>query len=148
VVGELAQLFKSYGISSICGDRYGGEWPREQFSKFGISYEPAPKTKSNLYVDLLPLINSARIELLDYPRLISQLCALERRTARGGRDTIDHAPGGHDDVCNAVAGLAAISNQYPGCDHSYRGFTDDADDPDGARAWRAMRLAQHIAMHT
>ena len=98
MVGELAQLFKSYRISSICGDRYGGEWPREQFSKFGISYEPAPKPKSSLYIDLLPLINSARIELLDHPRLISQLCALERRTARGGRDTIDHAAGRHDDV--------------------------------------------------
>ena len=30
-----------------------------------------------------------------------------RRTARGGRDSIDHAPGGHDDLANAVAGVSA-----------------------------------------
>jgi hypothetical protein len=38
------------------------------------------------------------------PRLVMQLCGLERRTARGGRDSIDHGPGGHDDVANACAG--------------------------------------------
>jgi hypothetical protein len=31
---------------------------------------------------------------------------LERRTARGGKDSVDHAPGGRDDVANVVAGLA------------------------------------------
>jgi hypothetical protein len=33
------------------------------------------------------------------------LCALERRTARGGRDSIDHPKGGHDDLINAAAGV-------------------------------------------
>jgi hypothetical protein len=56
----------------------------------------------------LPLLNGGRIELLDNPRLISQLCALERRTARGGRDSIDHPPGAHDDVANAIAGVASL----------------------------------------
>ena len=46
----------------------------------------------------------AACELLDHPRLVSQLCGLERRTARSGKDSIDHAPGGHDDVANAAAG--------------------------------------------
>ena len=35
----------------------------------------------------------------------AQLAGLERRTARSGRDLIDHAPGGHDDLANAVAGV-------------------------------------------
>ena len=39
------------------------------------------------------------------PRLQAQLCGLERRTARGGRDSIDHAPGGHDDIANSVCGV-------------------------------------------
>ena len=47
--------------------------------------------------------------MLDYPRLVTQLCGLERRTARGGRDSIDHAPGAHDDLANAVAGAAALA---------------------------------------
>jgi hypothetical protein len=33
---------------------------------------------------------------------------LERRTARSGKDSIDHAPNGHDDVANAVAGVASL----------------------------------------
>ena len=46
--------------------------------------------------------------MLDLPRLAAQLCGLERRTARGGKDAIDHAPGGHDDVANAVAGVVQM----------------------------------------
>jgi len=65
----------------------------------------AQKPKSDLYRDLLPAINSRKIDLLDHPRLLTQLVGLERRTARGGRDSIDHAPGAHDDLANAVAGL-------------------------------------------
>jgi hypothetical protein len=67
----------------------------------------AEKPKSELYKAFLPEVNSARVELLEDPRLVSQLCALERRTARGGRDTIDHPPNGRDDVANAVAGVIA-----------------------------------------
>jgi hypothetical protein len=52
--------------------------------------------------------------LLDHPRLINQICGLERRTARGGRDSIDHSPGNHDDVANAVAGaiVAAAARDW------------------------------------
>jgi hypothetical protein len=65
-----------------------------------------------MYVDLLPLINSRRIDLLDHTKLVNQLCSLERRTARGGRDSIDHPPQGHDDLINAVAGLAAAVTKH------------------------------------
>ena len=61
----------------------------------------------------LPLINSGRVELLDHPRLVAQLCGLERRTAWGGRDSIDHGPGGHDDVANAVAGALVAVAEAP-----------------------------------
>jgi hypothetical protein len=47
--------------------------------------------------------------LLDLRRLTAQLCGLERRTTRGGRDSIDHAPGGHDDLANAVAGALLLT---------------------------------------
>jgi hypothetical protein len=78
--------------------------------KQGIDLRPAGKPKSDLYRELLPSLNSGGVELLDIPRLQAQLCGLERRVARGGRDTIDHAPGGHDDVVNAVAGaLVAVA---------------------------------------
>ena len=52
---------------------------------------------------LLPLLNSQAVDLLDNERLVSQLVSLERRTTRGGRDSIDHLPGAHDDLANAAA---------------------------------------------
>ena len=105
---EFSELLKRYRVGQVSGDRYAGEWPREQFRKHGIEYETAEKTKSDLYRDLLPVINSAQVELLDNPRLVAQLCSLERRTSRGGKDSIDHAPGAHDDLANAVAGVIAL----------------------------------------
>ena len=93
---EFADLLKSYGIRKVTGDRYGGEWPRERFRLAGISYELSTSAKSDLYREMLPLLNSGKIELLDHTRLVSQLCGLERRTARGGRDSSIIAPG-HDD---------------------------------------------------
>jgi hypothetical protein len=105
VTKDFAELLKLYGLREVTGDRYAGEWPRERFRAHGIEYKLAEKPKSDIYRDLLPMLNSARVELLDLPRLAAQLCALERRTSRGGRDSVDHPPGGaHDDLANAVAG--------------------------------------------
>lgn len=113
VVKDFAELLATYRITKITGDRYGGEWPRERFSVHRVAYDPAAKPRSDLYRELLPLLNAGRIELPDHALLINQLCGLERRTARGGRDSIDHAPGQHDDVANAVAGLASILAATP-----------------------------------
>jgi hypothetical protein len=87
VCGEFARTLKNYNVNSISGDRFAGIWPVEQFRKFNIRYEQSAEPKSDLYQSLLPLINSRRIDLLDHPKLISQLVGLERRTARGGRDS-------------------------------------------------------------
>jgi hypothetical protein len=109
VVDEFASILHSYRVSRVVGDRYAGEWPRERFRKRDIEYVTSERTKSDLYQALLPLINSGRAELLDLPRLIGQLCNLERRTARGGRDSIDHPPSQHDDLANAAAGALVLA---------------------------------------
>jgi hypothetical protein len=103
IVKDFAQLNQRYDLQQTFGDHYAGEWPREQFRKYGVHYVLTDKSKSDLYRELLPSLNSGLVELLDHPRLIAQLCNLERRVARGGRDSIDHAPGGHDDLINAAA---------------------------------------------
>jgi hypothetical protein len=116
-VAEFAKLQASYRVAQVSGDRYAGEWPRERFREHRIAYEPAAQSKSELYRELLPLLNSQRCELLDSPRLVNQLCSLERRTARGGRDSIDHPPGAHDDLANAAAGVLvglAGGPRFPG----------------------------------
>jgi hypothetical protein len=63
---------------------------------------------------VLPALNAKRVQLLEIGRAISQFCSLERRVARSGRDSIDHAPGGHDDLANAVAGAAALALGHQG----------------------------------
>lgn len=111
VVEEFADLARRYRIVRVTGDRYAGEWCREQFRRCGLNYELADKPKSDLYRDLLPAINSGAVDLLDHERMVNQLIQLERRTGRGGRDSIDHPPGGRDDVANAVAGVVVMATK-------------------------------------
>ncbi len=126
VVREFAALLKTYRITEVQGDRYAGEWPHERFREHGIAYETAAKPKSDLYRDLLPAINSPKVDLLEDTRLIAQIVGLERRTARGGRDSIDHAPGAHDDVANAAAGvIAALASSN--CDYDTMNWVNGPD---------------------
>jgi hypothetical protein len=108
VVQEFAALLRSYGVKTVTGDRYAGEWPRERFHVHGITYRPAEMNRSELYLAFLPLVNSGRVDLLDNERMLTQFIGLERRTARSGKDSVDHAPGGHDDIANAVAGALTL----------------------------------------
>jgi hypothetical protein len=85
VVEEFCPLLRAYRVSSVQGDKFAGEGPREQFKKRGVTYDPAAKPKSDLYRDLLPAINSRKVELLDHPHLVQQIVGLERKTAWGGR---------------------------------------------------------------
>jgi hypothetical protein len=89
----------------------------------------------------LPIINSGRVSLLDDARLLAQILGLERRTARGGRDSIDHAPGGHDDVANAAAGVIGMVVRPGGYDTTLA-WVDDPNE-----LWQAARLWQHIRSH-
>lgn len=113
VVQEFSALLKSYNVSTVKGDRYAGQWPIERFHTYGIAYRVSDLAKSDIYLAALPMINSGRIELLDNQRLVTQLCSLERRTARGGRDSVDHPPNSHDDLINAAAGALVLAAQKP-----------------------------------
>ena len=71
----------------------------------------APKPKSDLYRDLLLLINSGKVRLLDNKRFVNQLRGLERTITRSDNDSIGHAktPSAQDDVANAVAGALLLT---------------------------------------
>lgn len=112
-VKDFCEVIKAYRCNTVTGDRYAGEWPRERFKENGIHYELAEKTKSEIYKELLPLVNDRTADLLDDKKLLAQLGTLERRTGRSGRDTIDHPPGGHDDVVNAGAGALVAGSGAP-----------------------------------
>lgn len=109
VVAEYAALLKSYHVTSVTGDRYSGEFVRELFRKHGITYTPSERSKSDIYREVLAPINAERVEVLDLPRLRTQLVGLERRVARGGKDSIDHAPGARDDLANSACGALVLA---------------------------------------
>ena len=93
--------------SSAIASHYGGEFAKEPFRRHGISYEVCKQPKSDLFRDMLPLLNAGHIILPRHDRLIAQIVGLERRVSRAGRDSIDHAPGAHDDIANAVSGVVS-----------------------------------------
>jgi hypothetical protein len=105
-VKEFAAILQRYRCGVVTGDKYAGEWPGQAFGRHGVSYVPSERSKSELYLEVLPMFSSGRVRLLDHLRLVAQLCGLERRTSRAGRDSVDHGPGAnqHDDLANAAAG--------------------------------------------
>jgi len=107
ITAEYAALLRSYGVSRVHGDRYAGSWVADEFKKHGITLIYSEQPKSGLYIDCLAIINSGQVELPPDQIMLNQFQNLERRTARGGRESIDHPPGAHDDRANAVAGLVA-----------------------------------------
>jgi hypothetical protein len=109
VIKEMGEVLKTYGIRRVTGDRYAGEWPRQEFMKHQVGYDAAPMDKSRLYLDFLPLVLSRRCQLLDLKRLINELRDLVRRPRSGGRDLVDHPPRGHDDLANAAAGAVTLA---------------------------------------
>jgi hypothetical protein len=68
------------------------------------------------------------------------LTNLERRVARGGRDSIDHPSGSgfHDDIANAVAGVASMTVSNSGASIELLQRCNDTYDPDEA-AERALQ---------
>lgn len=141
IVQECAALLKGYRVSRVSGDKYAGEWPREAFRKCSITYDPCKLAKSDLYRDCVPIIKSKRADLLDSDRLVNQLVGLERRTARSGKDSIDHSPGSKDDLANSVAGLIATMTNVSGYDVAGLLSKDEAEDD--AR-WRAHQRNLHM----
>jgi hypothetical protein len=113
VVKEYSALVKAYRVFHIFGDNYGGEWPKAEFAKHGVTYELSEKAKSALYLAAIPVFTSKRLELLDIDKMKTEFRRLERRRGRSGKDTIDHPPRGSDDLANACSGVLWLASQ--GC---------------------------------
>jgi hypothetical protein len=152
---EFSGVLKGYGISTVVGDKYAGAWPAEGFSRYGIQYRTSERTRSEIYLAFLPMVMSTRCELLDNKRLVNQFVGLERRVARSGKDSIDHSPNAHDDVCNSAAGalvkalggagelglIEYFKNLASGVfKQPEEGKPTQSEDPFGARATLAFEL--------
>lgn len=108
VVKEISQILCNYGLDSIVGDRYSGQWVKQAFSEQGITYRESELDKSQAYLETEPLFAQGRIELLDHERQNRELKMLERRPRQGGKTVVDHPLRFHDDYANVLA-LAAVS---------------------------------------
>jgi hypothetical protein len=106
VARKVAADLAPYGLTQIYCDNYGAELARSIYAEAGLTLVSADVNRSEAYLHLLPLLTMGRIELPPEPRLRQELLGLERRTARSGKDSVDHRPGAHDDLANSVA-LAA-----------------------------------------
>jgi hypothetical protein len=147
IVAEFVEVCRSYRVGKISGDRYASEWCQLPFREAGVGYQVCERSKSDLYVAALPLLNSGRVRLLDNRKLIGQLISLERSTARGsGKDTVDHPKGQHDDVCNSACGVIGLAKHggYP-VDLSW--VSDDTPDA-AAQRWQDARFQNHIYAHS
>jgi hypothetical protein len=117
VASRFAAVLQRFDIHHLIGDRYGAEWVVSAFRRTSVRYEHSSLDKSEIYSEVLPLFTQKRVELLDDPRLLTELRLLERRPRAGGRgDAIDHPPRAHDDIANAACGAlwqASISKAIP-----------------------------------
>ncbi len=108
VAQEVAAFLSAYGLATAAADQYGAELARTIYADAGVALATADHTRSEAYLHLLPLATTGRLELPDDPTLRGELLSLERRVGRTGRDSVDHPPGAHDDLANAVA-LVAVT---------------------------------------
>ena len=108
-VREFADDFKRYRLTQATSDRYAGSWPTEAFRKVGVTVKPSDRTRSEIYLAALPMVMSHQVELLDLPRLLTQLRSLERRKGRQGKDTVDAPPRQHEDVANSACGALVLA---------------------------------------
>jgi hypothetical protein len=105
VVEQFAEILNSYGLRSVQGDRFGAAWVDTSFRRHGIIYNPSELDKSAIYIECLPLFAQGFVQLLDVPKLHTELRLLERKPRAGGRgDTVDHPPRATDDCANSVCG--------------------------------------------
>jgi hypothetical protein len=80
-VADYASTIKK--CSQTFGHRYAGEWVVEGFRKYGVHYEECEQMRSELYLNILPLINSGCVALVDHERMLLQFVSVERKTSSG-----------------------------------------------------------------
>lgn len=111
VVRECVNDCTRYHCSSVTGDKYAGQWVVEAFERQGITYWHSEQSKSEIYLESLPLFTTGAVDILDFQPLLIELQQLERRTSKNGRDSVDHPPNGHDDYANAACGALVLCAQ-------------------------------------
>jgi hypothetical protein len=161
VTRQYAALLREYGVHSVTGDHYAAEWTAGAWSSAGISYVPSALPKSQLYLECVPLFTRRLVRLPEHPTLLRELRLLERQTHRGGRDSVDHPRGQHDDHANSLCGALQQLSDHLGYRTDYAwvdgmpiGGTDNLTNEERAarrreeaEAWHRTRLMSYLGAH-
>ena len=128
VVREMADTLRRYGLREIVGDRFAGQWSRQEFQRAGVTYKNPEimrdgrtiyVDRSTAYLEVGPLFLQGLVDLLDHEDQRREFQRLERRARHGGSDVVDHPKNGHDDHANSFA-LAATMLIAKGGQPQYR----------------------------
>jgi Phage Terminase len=129
VTNDYAKLLKEYRVSSVTGDNYSAQWVAGAWQHTNILYVQSDIPKSQIYLECLPLFTRGLVVLPDHARLLKELRLLERQTHRGGKDSVDHPRGQHDDYANSVCGVLRTLSNHLGFDATFN-WNDGTDDDD------------------
>jgi hypothetical protein len=112
IANDWADLAREYGCRSVTGDNYAGEWVAGAFRNAGLDYQRSELTASELFLEGLPIFTRGLASIPAHPDLLRELRLLERRTARSGRESVSHGPGGTDDFANALFGAIVLVSRH------------------------------------
>ncbi len=108
VTKTFATFLKQYGVAGVVGDHYSAQWVASAWRDCGLSYTASEMSKSEIYLEALPLFTRGQVRLPDHPQLLRELRLLERRTHRSGKDSVDHGRNLRDDHANAALGALRL----------------------------------------
>jgi hypothetical protein len=142
VTRQYATLLKDYRINTVTGDAYAAEWVAGAWRAAGCVYVRSPLAKSQTYLETIPLFTRGLVRLPDHSKLVRELRLLERQTHRGGKDSVDHPRGGHDDYANSVCGVLRTLSYHLG--YNLKAFSDEDEGLSEAESWYRTRLAAYL----
>ena len=79
-IAEVCGLLVGYNVSPVMGDKYAPGFVAEGFAQHRMRYGYSERDRSQIYVEVLPLLTSGRARLIDNKKLALQFASL-----RGGR---------------------------------------------------------------
>lgn len=120
ILAEIADICKSYNISTVYSDQYQLESLQQIMLDYGMIIEGidfTAKSKSRIFGSLLQQVNQGKLVLLDpelsepAATLLMELSQLERRISPNGSVQISAPMGKHDDM-PAVLALASYKTHW------------------------------------
>jgi hypothetical protein len=104
-VARFATACRRYHCKTVNGDSYAGMTFRHDFAECGIDYIVCKQTRTDLYENLEVALNAGQVELLDLPKLRSEMMTIIRKGT-----SLNHMAGRHDDWATSAAGALTLVN--------------------------------------